>query len=98
MSDDPIKELAAKEMSMEQRILRAMRKTLASVVRDATPRPGTSSFLSDATVDQIKDCFQLIAARERELAEALGLTPERPVYPDQPQTSKPIELKPKKPH
>jgi hypothetical protein len=96
MSDDPIKELAAKEMSVEQRILRAMRKTLASVVRDATPRPGTAGFLSEGTVDQIKACFELIAARERELAEALGLSPERPVYPDQPQPTKPIEVKRKK--
>jgi hypothetical protein len=97
MTEDQIKELAAKEMSVEQRILRAMRKTLASVVRDATPRPGTSGFLSDDTVEQIKSCFELISSRERELADALGLDESRPVYPDQKQTAKAIQLSPKKP-
>jgi hypothetical protein len=93
MSEDKIKELAAKEMSVEQR----MRKTLASVVRDATPRPGTSGFLSDDTVEQIKSCFELIATRERELGNALGLDEARPVYPDQEQSSHTIHLARKKP-
>lgn len=97
MTEDQIKELAAKEMSVEQRILRAMRKTLASVVRDATPRPGTSGFLSDDTVEQIKSCFELIATRERELGDALGMDQARPVYPDQPQPSQTIHVARKKP-
>lgn len=97
MTEDQIKELAAKEMSVEQRILRAMRKTLASVVRDATPPPGTSGFLSDDTVEQIKACFELIAARERELGDALGLSQAKPVYPDQPQPSKTVTISRKKP-
>ncbi len=97
MTEDQIKELAAKEMSVEQRILRAMRKTLASVVRDATPRSGTSGFLSDDTVEQIKGCFELIAARERELGDALGLSQSKPVYPDQPEPAKTIKVTRKKP-
>lgn len=97
MTEDQIKELAAKEMSVEQRILRAMRKTLASVVRDATPRPGTSGFLSDETVEQIKACFELIAARERELGDALGLSQAKPMYPDQPQQTKTVQVSRKKP-
>ena len=97
MTEDQIKELAAKEMSVEQRILRAMRKTLASVVKDATPRPGTSGFLSDETVEQIKSCFELIAARERELGDALGLSQSKPVYPDQTQQSKTVQVTRKKP-
>lgn len=96
MTEDQIKELAAKEMRVEQRILRAMRKTLASVVRDATPRPGTSGFLSDDTVEQIKSCFELIATRERELGSALGLEEARPVYPDQ-QAAKTVQIARKKP-
>mgnify|MGYP001765349917 CR=1 FL=1 len=83
-------------LSMEQRILRAMRKTLASVVKDATPRPGTSGFLSDETVEQIKSCFELIASRERELANSLGLSEARPVYPDQPKVTQPIQITRKK--
>jgi len=92
MTEDQIKELAAKEMSIEQRILRAMRKTLASVVRDATPQPGTSGFLSDDTVEQIKSCFELIASRERELGGALGLDQAKPVYPDQPKPAQTIQM------
>lgn len=84
-------------LSMEQRILRAMRKTLASVVKDATPAPGTSGFLSETTVDQIKSCFELIATRERELAQQLGLSEARPHYPDQQQNQQPIHISPKKP-
>lgn len=92
MTDKKIEELAAKELNIEQRILRAMRKTLASVVRDATPQPGTSGFLSDETVNQIKSCFELIASRERELSDALGLSQSKPVYPDQPQSSQTIQI------
>lgn len=87
----------SKELNKEQRILRAMRKTLASVVRDATPQPGTSGFLSDDTVDQIKSCFELIAAREREVGGALGLDEARPVYPDQPKSTQAVQITRKKP-
>lgn len=86
-----------KELNKEQRILRAMRKTLASVVRDATPQPGTSGFLSEGTVDQIKSCFELIAAREREVGGALGLDEARPVYPDQPKSTQAVHITRKKP-
>jgi len=86
-----------KELNKEQRILRAMRKTLASVVRDATPQPGTSGFLSEDTVDQIKSCFELIAAREREVGGALGLDEARPVYPDQPKSTQAVQITRKKP-
>lgn len=92
MTEDP-----SKELNKEQRILRAMRKTLASVVRDATPQPGTSGFLSDDTVDQIKSCFELIAAREREVGGMLGLTEAKPVYPDQPQSTQAVQITRKKP-
>lgn len=83
--------------NLEQRILRAMRKTLASVVKDATPQPGTSGFLSNETIDQIKSCFELIASRERELGTALGLSEARPGYTDQPKSTQPIQITRKKP-
>ena len=75
--------MADDELSMERRILRVMRKTLASVVKDATPQPGTSGFLSDRTVEDIKECFLLISLREKGLAESAGLAQSRPYYPDQ---------------
>ena len=83
--------------NLEQRILRAMRKTLASVVKDATPRQGTSGFLSDDTIDQIKSCFELIASRERELAATLGLSESRPGFVDDPKSAQTIQFPRKKP-
>ena len=74
-------------LSKEQRILRAMRKTLGSVVRDATPLGGRPNPLSDATIQDIKDCFALISERERELAELLDFDEARPYYRDGSQPS-----------
>jgi hypothetical protein len=58
------------ELSKEERILRAVKLTLASVIRDtATPR-GMRHPLSDATIEDLRQCLALISARERELAQA----------------------------
>jgi len=70
------------ELSKEQRILRQMRKTLASVVKDATPLGGRPNPLKDSTIQEIKDCFALISERERELAEKLGFEQDKPYYAD----------------
>ncbi len=62
-------------LSQERRILIALRKTLASIVRDLTPKDPHQPYpLSTATVEDMKACFDLIAARERELAAQEGLT------------------------
>lgn len=72
------------ELSKEQQIMRAMRKTLTSVVRDCAPRDGQPSPLTEPTVENIRMCLGLIATREAELAEALGLARnERPFYTDE---------------
>ena len=70
------------ELSKEQRILRAMRKTLGSVVRDATPLGGRPNPLAEATIEEIKECFALISERERELAAQLGFDESKPYYND----------------
>jgi hypothetical protein len=70
------------ELSKEQRILRAMRKTLGSVVRDATPLGGRPNPLTDNTVQEIKECFAIISERERELAAQLGFDESKPYYND----------------
>lgn len=70
------------ELSKEQRILRLMRKTLGSVVRDATPLGGRPNPLTESTIQDIKDCFALISERERELAEQLDFDQARPYYRD----------------
>lgn len=73
------------ELSKEQQIIRAMRKTLTSVARDCAPRDGEPGPLSEATVENIRMCLGLIAAREAELAQALGLSQNgRPRFADEP--------------
>ena len=71
-----------KELSKEQHILRAMRKTLGNVVRDVTPLGGRPNPLTGDTIQDIKDCFALISERERELAEKLGFDEAKPYYKD----------------
>jgi hypothetical protein len=70
------------ELGHEQRILRMMRKTLGNVVKDVTPLGGRTNPLSENTIQDIKDCFALISARERELAEALDFDQAKPYYAD----------------
>jgi hypothetical protein len=83
------------ELSKEQQIMRAMRKTLTSVVRDTAPRDGMASPLSSETVENIRMCLGLVAAREAELAEALGLNRnERPYYADEPPETQAIHFPP----
>lgn len=70
------------ELSKEQRILRAMRKTLGNVVRDVTPLGGRPNPLTVDTIQNIKDCFALISERERELAGLLDFDQAKPYYKD----------------
>lgn len=88
MSDTP--QSSDQMQNMEQRILRVMRKVLAKIVREVSPRPGTVSPLSDETIEDIRECFNLISLREKELAEAQNMAgaqnmkPQKPRYPDKP--------------
>lgn len=78
----------------EKRILVIMRKVLANIVKDTTPKPGLRHPLKDETIRDIRECFKLISARERELAEMGGLKiKERPRYADEPQTNKVVSFK-----
>lgn len=71
------------ELSMEERILRAVKRTLANVVRDTATPHGMPHPLSDATIEDLRQCLALISARERELAQAAGRdTGARPRYAD----------------
>lgn len=70
------------ELSKEQQILRLMRKTLGSVVKDATPLGGRPNPLTSNTIQEIKDCFALISDREKELAQKLGFDEAKPYYAD----------------
>ncbi len=74
--------MSTEELSKEQRILRAMRKTLGSVVRDATPLGGRPNPLTENTIQEIKECFAIISEREKELAAQLGFDEAKPYYND----------------
>ncbi len=85
----------------EQRLMRMMRKTLTSVVRDTAPRDGNPSPLTEATVMNIKDCLMVIASRETELARLTGRTlDEKPRFTDETPTSHAVKIDRigKKPH
>ncbi|HNQ05025.1 MAG TPA: hypothetical protein PKH69_10475 [Thiobacillaceae bacterium] len=81
------------DLSKEQQIMRAMRKTLTSIVRDVAPRDGVPSPLTTTTVENIRMCLGLISAREAELAQAIGLSRnERPHFADETPATQPLQF------
>lgn len=65
-----------------------LRKVLSEVVRDTTPPPGRPNPLNPQTIENIKHCFMLLTAREKEIIEAAGENMDkRPRYADEPKTS-----------
>ena len=72
------------ESRKEREILMVMRKVLAQIIKDTTPEFKTMKHpLSGDTIEDIRQCLALIAARERELADAAGVVRERPYYADE---------------
>ena len=64
------------EDSKEHKILVTMRQVLSSVVREITPEPGMRHPLSEKTMEDVRQCFALIAAREKELTEEVANSKE----------------------
>lgn len=76
--------MSTDELSKEQQVMIVMRKILAQIVRETTPSPGMRHPLSEGTIEDIRQCFGLISAREQELAREAGVEiRDRPVYKDQ---------------
>ncbi len=77
------------DLKKELDILVTLRKVLSSVVREITPDPGLRHPLSDATLEDVRQSFMLIAAREKEICESLGKPSlHRPLYKgDTPKTN-----------
>ena len=74
------------EPSMEERILAAVKLTLAGVIRDTATPHGMRHPLSDRTIEDLRACLALISARERELAQAAGrVAGALPQFADEPQ-------------
>ncbi|EGV18365.1 hypothetical protein [Thiocapsa marina] len=80
------------ELSKEQQVLIAMRKTLSAIIRDVTPPPGMRHPLSEPTIEDVRQCLGLIAAREKELADAQGRGGERPYYVDEPPDARVVPI------
>jgi len=80
------------ELSQEQQILIAMRKTLAAIIKDVTPPPGMKHPLSEGTIQDVRQCLALISAREKEMADAQGRGGERPHYSDEPQAAQVVPI------
>jgi hypothetical protein len=71
--------------SMEARILQAVKRTLARVIKDTATPHGMRHPLSDGTIEDLRQCLALISARERELAGAAGAPMDaRPRFSDEP--------------
>jgi len=79
--------------SKEHEILATIRKVLSSVARDTVPKPGRPHALRPDTVENLKHCFSLITAREKEIIEDAGSSMDhRPRYADEPKTSQVVSF------
>lgn len=77
--------MSTEEFSKEERVLRMMKRVLTMVAKDTHAKPGFRHPLSEATVEGIRDCLALIAAREQELAKENGREMNmRPRFIDEP--------------
>lgn len=77
------------DLKKELDVLITLRKVLSGVVREITPDPGMRHPLSDGTLEDVRQSFILIAAREKEISEAMGKPSlHRPTYKgDTPKTN-----------
>lgn len=79
--------------SKEHEILAKLREVLSAVVRDTTPPPSRPHPLRPQTIDDVKTCFMLITAREKEIVEASGgKQDKRPRYADEPKTTQVVQF------
>ena len=85
-------------LSTEERILQAVKMTLAAVIKDTATPHGMRHPLSDSTIEDLRQCLALISARERELAQEAGRGKEaRPRFVDEPAKESVVRLHPRKP-
>jgi hypothetical protein len=84
------------EQSKELRILRLVKKTLTDVAKDTYTPPQLKHPLSEDTINSIRQCLELITARESELTTAdEGLvTSSKPRFIDEPTDTVVVKLEP----
>jgi len=72
------------ELTIEERILRMMKKVLTSVAKDTATQPGLKHPLTPQTIHAIRECLIAISAREQDLAREFNRdTRARPRYIDE---------------
>ncbi|HED33174.1 MAG TPA: segregation and condensation protein A [Gammaproteobacteria bacterium] len=78
-----------KDLKKELDVLVTLRKVISGMVREITPDPGMRHPLSDETLEDVRQSFMLIAAREKEISETMGKPSlHRPQYKgDTPKTT-----------
>lgn len=77
--------MAPSKQTVEERILLAVKLTLANVIKDTATPHGMRHPLTDGTIEDLRQCLALISARERELAQAAGRPmADRPRFADEP--------------
>jgi hypothetical protein len=82
----------------ETRILRMVKRTLTDVAKDTSAPPGTAHPLTPETIQGLRECFGLITAREKELADAAGRPSRaRPEFIDEPKKTQVVTIHKKKP-
>lgn len=87
----------ATEQTKEQRILRAVKRVLTEVAKDTVTPAGMKHPLSENTIQGIRDCLQLIAAREAEILSDQGNeSTMRPRFIDEPQKNVVVNITPAK--
>lgn len=85
--------MSEQEFSKEEKILRAVKLTLTSVIKDTATQPGLKHPLSERTIDDLRKCLALISEREQELAHEGGRSMDmRPRYVDEPTPSGKAEV------
>ncbi len=86
--------MSDEELTKEEAILRAVYSVLIDIVKDTTTDPRLKHPLSERTRLGIRDCLDLITARNAELAETAGRPVKRmkPHYADEPQSSVAVSL------
>jgi len=78
------------EPSKEIRILGAMKQVLTRIAKETATPPGVRHPLSEACVEDIRQCLLLISARENELhVEAGTQSQDRPYFIDEPKPQGP---------
>jgi hypothetical protein len=85
-------------LNKEETILRMLKRVLTDIAKDTSTPPGMKHPLSENTIQGIRDCLALIAAREKELATDAGRpSAARPEFVDEPKKTHVVTLhKPKK--